>query len=356
MHTALVGLQHPHAMSHLATLQQLPEVESIAVCGESREDLDRAKARQGAKVTAWHTDLAEMLREHRPFMAIVCVRNDRGPSNFIQVLKAGVHLMAEKPVGRNTAETRQVLDVAVRSKALLSVCYQTRSYPVFCKMRSVLREGLLGELMSVEVRALYTQVKDRNPRHWLFSKEHAGGGVVSWLGCHDLDRIRFITGEDYTTVSAQVATRSGEDIDVEDMAHLSLTLESGALVSMHLGYVLGQSGSGYHNPAGNDVYLGVNGRLGRMYVTGIGLGEASRLYVETLHPAWNAAPKRTFEFVIANSPAYCGVAGENFIRRFVHAAQGRVEALTTGEDALHVARVMDAAYASSDTGRRISLV
>ena len=356
MQAALVGLQHPHAMSHLATLQQLPEVESIVVCGESREDLERAQARQGAKVAAWHTDLAGMLKEHQPFFAIVCVRNDRGPARFSQVLEAGVHLMAEKPIGRNAAETQQVLDTAVQGEALLSVCYQTRSYPVFRKMRSVLREGLLGELMSVEVRALYTQVKDRNPRHWLFNKAQAGGGVVSWLGCHDLDRIRFITGEDYATVFAQVATRSGEDIDVEDMASLSLTLESGTLVSMHLGYVLGQSGSGYHNPAGNDVYLGVNGRLGRMYVTGIGLGEASRLYVETLHPAWNAAPKRAFEFTIADSPAYCGVAGENFIRSFVHAAQGRAEPLTTGEDALHVARVMDAAYASSETGRRIALV
>ena len=355
MHAALVGLQHPHAMSHLATLQQLPEVESIAVCGESRADLEQARARQGAKVTAWYTNLAELLSGQRPFLAIVCVRNDRGPARFAQVLEAGVHLMAEKPVGRNAAETQQVLDAAAQSGALLSVCYQSRSYPLFRKMRSVLREGLLGELMSVEVRALYTQVKDRNPRHWLFNKEHAGGGVISWLGCHDIDRIRFITGEDYATVSAQVATRSGEDIDVEDMANLSLTLESGTLVSMHLGYVLGQSGSGYHNPAGNDVYLGVNGRLGRMYVRGIGLGEASRLYVETLHPAWNAAPKRSFEFVVADSPAYCGVAGENFIRSFVHAAQGRAEPVTTGKDALHVARVMDAAYASSETGCRIAL-
>ena len=356
MHAALVGLQHPHALSHLATLQQLPEVESIAVCGESRADLEQAQARQGAKVTSWHTSVVELLSARRPFFAIVCVRNDRGPACFTQVLEAGVHLMAEKPIGRNAAETRQVLDAAARTEALLSVCYQTRSYPVFRKMRSLLREGLLGELMSVEVRALYTQVKDRNPRHWLFNKEQAGGGVVSWLGCHDLDRVRFITGEDYATVSAQVATRSGEDINVEDMANLSLILESGTLVSMHLGYVLGQSGSGYHNPAGNDVYLGVNGRLGRMYVTGIGLGEASRLYVETLHPAWNVAPKRAFEFEIADSPAYCGVAGENFIRSFVHAAQGRAQPLTTGEDALHVARVLDAAYASSETGRRIALV
>ena len=57
MQAALVGLQHPHATSHLATLQQLPEVESIVVCGESQADLERAKAGQGAKVTAWHTDL-----------------------------------------------------------------------------------------------------------------------------------------------------------------------------------------------------------------------------------------------------------------------------------------------------------
>ena len=68
MQAALVGLQHPHAMSHLATLQQLPEVESIAVCGESREDLERVEAGQGAKVTAWHTDPSAMLKGASPLL------------------------------------------------------------------------------------------------------------------------------------------------------------------------------------------------------------------------------------------------------------------------------------------------
>lgn len=355
MKAALVGLQHPHALAHLGTLQALPEVESIVICGESDRDLAAVKSRQSDKVEAYHTELDDLLREHSPFFAIVCVRNDRGPAHFQRVMEAGVHLMAEKPIGRDARETLEVMAAAERSGRLLSVCYQGRRNPVYRKMRDIVRRGLLGPLISVEIRSIYTQVKDRDPSHWLFNRAQAGGGILSWLGCHDIDRIRYITGEEITAVAAQVATRSGEAIDVEDTASLSMALESGAIASMHMGYILAQSGSGYHNPTGNDVHLSVNGRLGRMYLAGFGTGEEPRLYAESLHPDWADAPKRAFEFTIAPSPAYGGVSGENFIRDFIWAAQGSGLPPTTGTDALQVARVTDAAYESSRTGQRIAV-
>lgn len=355
MKAALVGLQHPHTLAHLATLQQLPEVDSIVLWGETQTDVDEALAQQGAKVERGYTRLDTLLREHDPFFAIVSVRNDLGPAIFAQVMAAGMHLMAEKPVGRHAAETQAVMDAARRHDRLLSVCYQGRYNPVYRKMRGLVRQGLLGPLISMEIRGIYTQVNKRNPRHWLFSKRHAGGGILSWLGCHDVDRIRFVTGEEITTVAAQVAVRSGEDIDVEDTASLSMTLESGAIASLHLGYVLAQSGEGYHNPAGNDVYLGLNGRLGRLYLVGFGAGNRVRLHAESLHPDWASAPRQVFEIEAAPSPAYGGVSGEQFIRGFIHAAQGLGAPPTTGADALQVARVTDAAYLSSETGQRIAI-
>ena len=355
MKAALMGLEHPHSLAHLATLQQLPEVDSIVLWGETQAAINDVIDCQGFKVEGGYSDLDALLHDHTPFFAIVAVRNNQGPGVFGKVLSAGIHLMAEKPVGRHADETRAVMDMAQRSRRLLSVCYQGRRNPVYMKMRDIVSQGLLGPLISMELRGIYTQVSKRDPHHWLFNKEIAGGGIVSWLGCHDIDRIRFITGEEITTVAAQVGTRSGEDIDVEDTASLSMTLTSGAIASMHLGYILAQSGEGYHNPAGNDVYLGLNGRLGRLHLSGFGSSPVSRLHVESLHPDWAAAPRQIFEIQVAQSPAYGGIGGEQFMREFIHAAQGNGRPPTTGQDALQVARVTDAAYASSDTGQRLDI-
>ncbi len=355
MKAALIGLEHPHSLAHLATLQQLPEVDSILLWGESHAAINQTMHGQGLRVEKAYSDLDEMLRQQDPFFAIVAVRNDKGPRMFEKVLSAGIHVMAEKPVGRHPSETLTVIETAQQFQRLLSVCYQGRRNPVYLKMREIVKQGLLGTLISMEIRGIYTQVNKRNPSHWLFNKKIAGGGILSWLGCHDIDRVRYISGEEITTVVAQVATRSGEDIDVEDTASVSMTLASGAVASIHLGYVLAQSGQGYHNPGGNDIYLGLNGRLGRLHLNGFGNSPSSRLHVESLHPDWAAAPRQVFEIETAQSPAYGGVGGEHFIRDFIRAAQGRGSPPTTGQDALQVARVTDAAYASSETGKRLSI-
>ena len=58
-----------------------------------------------------------------------------------------------------------------------------------------------------------SQVKFRNPKHWLFDRSISGGGILSWLGCHYIDLLCYIMAADITSVSAVVDTLSGEDID-----------------------------------------------------------------------------------------------------------------------------------------------
>jgi predicted dehydrogenase len=59
--------------------------------------------------------------------------------------------------------------------------------------------------------------------------------------------------------------------------------------------------------------------------------------------------------VAGASPAYGGKSGEAFIRAFIAGAQGGWPGPTTGEDALMVARIVDAAYESSDRGKRVEI-
>lgn len=350
---ALLGIEHPHSRAHLRTLQQLPEVEAIVLWDENEEALNAVVETDGQKIEATFTDLDALLAREDFLFVIAAIRNDLGPDIFIRTLEAGKHLMAEKPIGKSAADTERVLAVAERMGLQLGVCYQNRANPVIQDAHNVIHEGLLGPLMSVELRMITTQVQFRNPQHWLFNQQHAGGGILSWLGCHYIDMIRYVTGEEIISVSAEVATRSGEEIDVEDTATLSMRLQSGTVASLDAGYMLALSGSGYHNKSGYDTYAGFNGRLGRM--TWTSAGQPTEIYVETTHPDWAGAPQRTFKYEYGISPAYGGVYGEEFIRNFIQAAQGKSQPLTTGQNALTVARVVDAAYESSRTGTRVNL-
>ncbi|MCB0116068.1 MAG: Gfo/Idh/MocA family oxidoreductase, partial [Caldilineaceae bacterium] len=196
-------------------------------------------------------------------------------------------------------------------------------------------------------------VRFRNPQHWLFDSAKSGGGMLSWLGCHYLDIMRFVTGDEIVSVSAEIATRSGEDIDVEDVATLIVRFASGAVGSLHVGYTLALSGSGYHNKSGYDTYAGFNGGSGRMYWRAP--GAPTSLFVETVHDDWRDAPTREFTYTLGETPAYGGAAGEEFMRDFIRAAQGSGQPPAAGVDALQVARIVEGAYTSSREGRRVEI-
>ena len=350
---ALIGIEHPHSLAHLRTLQALPEVERILLWDPNADALARAKATQGDKVAATFTNLDELLADKALFFGIAALRNDLGPDIFVRALEAGKHVMAEKPIGRTAADTARVIAAAKRAGVKLGVCYQNRAGPWVDEARNFVSQGLLGPLISVEMRMITTQVQFRKPSHWLFSQAQAGGGMLSWLGCHYIDLMRHIVQDEIVSVMAEVATRSGEAIDVEDVATLALRFRSGAVGSLHAGYILALSGGGYHNKAGYDMYAGFNGQLGRLHWSTA--GTPSSIYAESTHPSWAGAPQRTFHYTLAESPAYGGVHGEQFMRNFILAAQGKGAVPAAGEDALQVARIIDAAYESSRTGRRMEI-
>lgn len=350
---ALLGIEHPHSLAHLRTLQALPEVDRILLWDTNEAALSAVLAKQGSKVSQTYTNLDQLLAHPDLFFVIAALRNDLGPDIFIRTLEAGKHLMAEKPIGRSAADTERVIATAERMGLQLGVYYQNRTLPSIQLSRQLIGDGLIGELMSVEMRMITTRVAERNPNHWLFKQAQSGGGILSWLGCHYIDMMRFVTGDEIVAVSAEVATRGGEAIDVEDVAALSLRFRSGAIGTLHAGYVMALSGGGYHNKAGYDNYGGFNGRLGRIWWNSA--GSPTKIMAESIHPTWASAPQRSFEFTLGESTSYGMISGEQFLRDFILAAQGQGKAWTNGYDALQVARVVDAAYESSRTGRRIEI-
>lgn len=351
MKVALLGLSHPHSGILLDTLAGLPEITELCLWDADGAAVTRQLGNPQRKVIQVTSELDCVLSQTDIAFALVCVRHDQMLAVAGQVIASGHHLMIEKPAGLNAAEIVALQQRAKAADRVASVLYPRRLHPCMIAARQWVAGGGIGSLLTMEGRFLATQVRFRDPSSWLFRRSLAGGGILLWLGCHMLDLLHHVSGDEIVEVGARFAIRSGEQIEVEDCAALSLRFASGTVGTFHAGYTLAFSGSGYLNRTGYDSYLGFNGRAGRVVWPDLN----PKLYVESA-PATPGAPAgREETFTLPESSAYGGTFGETFLRQFIAATQGRGAPPTQLADALRTARVIEAAEESARSGRFVSV-
>ncbi|MDA0747395.1 MAG: Gfo/Idh/MocA family oxidoreductase [bacterium] len=349
---ALFGLTHPHSRPHLKSLQLSPLVSSIVLYDEDPEVLEKVKVDFSEKIDAVYDDLERLLAEETIDAGIADFHNHLNADLCLKLFANGIHVLSEKPIARTADELEKVVVAASTAGLQLGVMYQNRYHPVSQDARRLVQEGILGRATSCEARLVTSQVKFRNPSHWLFDRSKSGGGILSWLGCHYLDLLSYVLGERIVEVSAMVDTLSGEDIDVEDVASLSFRFENGTLGSLQAGYELAMSNAGYLGP-NYDSYMGFRGSGGRVYWNPI--AQPPELYAESANPEWGSAPARKFQYTLPTAEGYGGASGLAFLERFLRSTQGDGAPPASGADALRVARLIEAAYESSKTGRHVRL-
>jgi len=93
--------------------------------------------------------------------------------------------------------------------------------------------GRLGRLISSEAIFTTSSVAVRDPKNAIFSRDLMGGGVLHWLGVHDLDVLLWLSGEPIVELQAMAGTVAGEGIDVEDVISISVRYRSGAIGTIH---------------------------------------------------------------------------------------------------------------------------
>lgn len=346
MKVALVGLSHPHSAPLLATLANLAEISEVSLCSYPPEERHSLSALpKCAKVRQVTESLDRILSDASIQIVVVCVRHDHAAAVAGQVLAAGKHLIVEKPVGIDSSQIGELIATARKAKVLAAVLYPRRLHPCAQAARGILARGELGGLICLEGRFLATQVKFRNPESWLFQRRFAGGGILLWLGCHYLDLLQYVSGDEVVSVGAHLATRSGERIDVEDCAALSFRFRSGAVGTFQTAYALAYAGSGYVNASGYDAYLAWNGTQGRVVWPSLD----ARLQTEL------PSGKEEKRFTLEESDSYAGVLGERFFRDFFQAVEKGTEPPTALADAYRVSKLIEAAEASHHLKKVVDL-
>lgn len=335
---AVIGCGMISKRLHVPDLATCDEAEIVALC-----DVREANARElaerwvpGAKV---FTDYKALLRETRPEAAVVTVPNVFHAPVTIDALKAGCHVMVEKPMAAGLEEGRRMVEAARRAKKLLLVNQSQRLFPVHRKAKEVMDSGILGKVLVVHGMFGHEGPEHWSPEgKWFFRKNEARFGAMADLGVHKADIIRFLTGKEVVRVSAYSARLEKKHTDVEDNFVSCLMFEDGTLGTLAASWTT----KGVH--ADYAVFHCANGTLrvneipGRPLVANLKKPECEITF---------DLPPGTYK--------YEGSWGIDSGGHFIRAVLGLEPPFCTGEDSLKSLQIILAAEESAKTGKSVTL-
>ena len=145
------------------------------------------------------------------------------------LVAVGSHLLIEKPLSHDLAGVEALLQQAQTQGVVLQVGYNLRFLPSLSRFRDLVHQGEIGRVLSVRCEIgqyLPTWRPDSDYRQGVSAQASLGGGVLLELS-HELDYLRWIFGE-VDWVRAYLGRHSQLEIDVEDLAHLTLGFSPGS--------------------------------------------------------------------------------------------------------------------------------
>ncbi len=126
----------------------------------------------------------------------------------LRALRAGKHVLCEKPIASNAGEAEQMARAAQEASRELVEAFHWRYHPLAARMREVVRSGVLGEVRRVEASMGIRLPLPGDIRY----RFDLGGGATMDTGCYAINLVRFLAEAEPSVVSAEVR-RSSPDVD-----------------------------------------------------------------------------------------------------------------------------------------------
>jgi predicted dehydrogenase len=197
-------------------------------------DLDAARAADLAKLAPGcksTTDLNAVLADPGVQAVIVSTLNASLAPLTLAAVRAGKHVLVEKPGALHSSQLREIRDAAARTGALVRLGYNHRYHPALQKARELVNAGALGPLMFLRARYGHGGRKGYD-REWRADPKLSGGGELIDQGVHLIDLAGWFLG-DFATIDGHAATYFW-DMKVDDNAFLSLRTPTGQTAWLHV--------------------------------------------------------------------------------------------------------------------------
>lgn len=336
--------------SGIADRRTIPEgilpaanAELVAVMGVNAERVSRVAAKYGVPGYIRLEDL--LARDDVQAVYIAVPTYLHGPLT-VQALRAGKHVLVEKPMAMSPQECERMIAVAEENRRKLAVGYMMRFHACHRKLKEMIDAGELGRLVMgrAQLTCWYPPIEGA----WRQDPALGGGGALADLGSHCIDLLEMFCGpaREVTALSGNLV----QDYPVEDSMVVALRFANGALgfVDVH-----------FNVPDEASVnLLEMYGSRGRVESRGtIGQGSTGHLtaVLQTEDKGYQAEQKRTEVGAVVIHPAEQVNIYRAEIEDLSDAILHDREPAVPGTDGLWSVRVCQAAYQSAAEGRSIRI-
>ncbi len=327
---AVVGTGSIAQIIHLPILTRLNEAHLVAIC-----DIDKAKAQYVAErfgIKRYYTSVEEMIKLEDLQGAIIATPTHVHKSTALPLLESGVDILVEKPLAHVLRDAEAIVEAANRLKRKLMVGMNNRFRPDAMILKSFVEGGELGKIFYTKAGWLK---RSAGVSAWFKKKEKAGGGVFLDLGIVMLDLALWMMGyPDPLKVSATMYKHTSKD--VEDSALAFLRMKNGSTLSIEVSWTF---------PTSEDFfYCDSYGTNGSAMINPFRILKTMHENLVNVTPQKIETPQNMFR------RSY-----ENEVKHFLGAIRGLRPVVSTGEEAVHRMKIVDAIYKSAARGKEITL-
>ncbi|MFQ6155252.1 Gfo/Idh/MocA family protein [Micrococcus luteus] len=204
-----MGAAHSQGWRTAPRFFDLPlEVDMAVVVGRNREQAEKAAAKLGWREAA--TDWREVIEREDIDLIDICTPSDSHAEIAIAALRAGKHVLCEKPLANTVGEAEAMAEAAAEAAerwVFAMVGFTYRRVPATALARDLIAAGEIGAVR--QARAAYLQdwlASEDAPLTWRLDKRIAGSGALGDLGAHIVDMVQYVTGESIESVSGLLRT------------------------------------------------------------------------------------------------------------------------------------------------------
>ena len=228
----IIGLGNMGApVSKLVAIEhQCPEIDLTAVCDISEERRQwAANTFKGQNIEIFD-DAETMMKSGLVDAIYIAVPHYDHPTLAMKGFEYGLHVMTEKPAGVYTKAVREMNEAAEKAGVKFGAMFQTRTAPVFKKVKQLLDSGEFGQIRGVTwlVTKWYRSQFYYDSGSWRATWAGEGGGVLLNQCPHNLDVLQWLCGMP-EEVTAKCSIAQWHNVEIEDDVSAIFKYKNGAL-------------------------------------------------------------------------------------------------------------------------------